>query len=309
MEFDLKKLLPTKIFDVIERAGLATHKQILTLSVWDVKKLTNLHIEDIHLLKNIVSEFISPKSFNCKELLQTENCVKVTTGFREINEILRGGFSRGTLTEIFGESGSGKTQLAIQACLHNNPDCSVYICTEDVFPIKRFEEMKQGMQNFNTNVDYGKNLFVEHITEAKDLLCCVRVRLPKLLTQRKCSLIVLDSIAAPFRVESTNYVQRAEELRELAMCLINIAQQFNLAVVCINQVTASFDGIVNVLPCLGLAWSNMISTRLWMKKLCFYDGTYNNAQVRNLSVVFATDLPNHSVNFIITTYGLKAVVQ
>lgn len=306
MEVDLKNLLPTNILDIVERAGLSTYRQILTYSNWDLKKMTNLNEEDIQLLKNIVSDFIRPKSLNCKELLQIENGLNVKTGLKEIDVILHGGFRRGTLTEIYGESGSGKTQLAIQTCLHNNPNSSIYICTEDVFPIKRFKEMMQALPNYNPSVDYGQNLFVEHITVVRELLNCVRVRLPALLTKIKCSLIVLDSVAAPFRVENTNYVQRAEELRELAMCLLSIAQEFNLVVICINQVTASFNDVVDVLPCLGLTWSNMISTRLWMRKLSVYEPQFKKTQLRNLSVVFSPDLSNDNTNFIITTNGLKA---
>lgn len=42
----------------------------------------------------------------------------LTTGSRELDELLRGGLRSSVLTEIVGESGSGKTQIAIQACTY-----------------------------------------------------------------------------------------------------------------------------------------------------------------------------------------------
>ncbi|KOB66101.1 tRNA-nucleotidyltransferase 1, mitochondrial [Operophtera brumata] len=258
-------ILPSKLFEVAERAGIATARQIIILSVWDIKKLTNLNNEDIHLMKSVVSEHVHPKSITCDMLIEADY-TKVNTGCAAINSILHGGFRRGTITELYGESGSGKTQIGIQAAAHNWPNYSAYICTEDLFPIKRFNEIKNGIPNFRNNIDYGSTTFVEHVTESKDLMSCVRVRLPKLLTQHKFALIVIDSVAAPFRVESTNYIQRAEEMRELAVSLLNLAREFNLAVLCMNQVTGAVDRAVDMVPSLGLAWSNMVSTRLCLRK-------------------------------------------
>ncbi|XP_049877806.1 DNA repair protein XRCC3 [Pectinophora gossypiella] len=316
---DLKKILPSKIFEVIDKAGLSTAKQIMILSVWDIKKLTNLRTDDILLLKNQVANHVSPESITSDELL-TRQEKAITTGCVEIDKQLQNGFRVGTITEIYGESGSGKTQIALQAAAHNWSTGTVFICTEDTFPVKRFEQIKQSIKDYNREEDYGKNIFVEHITEACDLLSCIRVRLPKLLEKHKLSLVIIDSIAAPFRSEYTNYIQRAEELRELALSLIKIAQEHNLAVLCINQVTASFDG-PEVLPSLGLAWSNMISTRLWLRKtnriISFNKmptttmktaSIEENIFVRELSVIFAPNLPNSVIKLIITPTGIQSML-
>lgn len=312
---NLKHVLPPKLFEVLERANICTSKQIIILSCWDIKKVTNLSIEDILLIKGLVSEAaqFQPNNLTCLKLMQNSD-LKITSGCDVIDRILNGGFRRGSLTEIYGESGSGKTQISLQSVVHNWPNCTVYICTEDLFPVKRFDEIKRGLPDYNPHTDYGSNTFVEHITESKDLLSCVRVRLPKLLALNKFTLIVVDSVAAPFRVESTNYVQRAEEMRELAICLLNLAQESNLAVLCINQVTTAFDDTMDMLPSLGLAWSNMVSTRLQLKKTSRTvnvssketDKKYSSS-VRELSVIFAPDLPTASAEFVIFTDGLRSL--
>lgn len=316
----LKSLLPPKIFEKIDRAGISTAKQIITMAPWSIRQLTNLNSEDIALLKNVAAESSSPVIVTGHRLLVMKNVLpkRVATGCMSVDGLLLGGFQRGCLTEVYGESGSGKTQVAIQAAVSNWPSGTVYICTEDLFPVKRFNQISKNNINYHPSHDYGKSVFVEHVTESHELLSCIRIRLPKLLESNNVSLVVIDSVAAPFRSETTNYIQRAEELREMAISLLKVAREFNLAVVCINQVTSSMEGTGdNVLPSLGLAWSNMVATRLWLRKsrsICLNQDNYhhedmaqNMVQVRELYVAFAPDLPNEAAEFIITESGLKAI--
>ncbi|KAG7297900.1 hypothetical protein JYU34_018655 [Plutella xylostella] len=290
------------------------------MAPWSIRQLTNLNSEDIALLKNVAAESSSPVIVTGHRLLVMKNVLpkRVATGCMSVDGLLLGGFQRGCLTEVYGESGSGKTQVAIQAAVSNWPSGTVYICTEDLFPVKRFNQISKNNINYHPSHDYGKSVFVEHVTESQELLSCIRIRLPKLLESNNVSLVVIDSVAAPFRSETTNYIQRAEELREMAISLLKVAREFNLAVVCINQVTSSMEGTGdNVLPSLGLAWSNMVATRLWLRKsrsICLNQDNYhhedmaqNMVQVRELYVAFAPDLPNEAAEFIITESGLKAI--
>lgn len=310
----LRRLLPPKIFEVIDRAGICTAKEILILSKWDIKKLTNLSIGDILFLKSIVADCVAPKSVTGDILLLKQN-PRVSSGCEAIDSITNGGLRTGTITEIFGESGSGKTQIGLQAAANTFNSGSVFICTEDVFPVKRLKQIQQSLPNYVLNDNIGTNIFIEHVTEPTELLSCVKVRLPRLLNEQKVSLIVVDSIAAPYRAETTNYVQRAEDLRELAVALIEIAKGYNIAIVCINQVTTAFDGTDSILPCLGLAWSNMVSTRIILKKTSRTVVLQSNespsapeySHVRELSVVFAPDLPNKTTELIITSCGIIGV--
>lgn len=310
METDiLKNILPSRFFEVLEKAGINTPKQIILLSPWDIKKATKLLNDDILLLKTTVSRYFCPISVTC-DIFQDSSKVKI--GCAGIDKILEGGFRRGVITEIYGESGSGKTQIAMQTAAYCGTQGSVIICTEGVFPVNRFKEISLNVKNNSETVGYGNELFIEHITEAHELLGCVRVRLQRLLSKKRVSALIIDSVAAPFRSEYTNYVQRAEELRELAIILLNIAQEYNLAVICLNQVTAAFDDSDNVLPTLGLVWSNMISCRLKLRRLSEVveiTDSKQNVNLRELSVIYSPDLPSgRSTNLLITAYGVKDVV-
>ena len=67
-----------------------------------------------------------------------------------------------------------------------------------------------------------------------------------------------------------------------------------------------FQVTVNVVtqeeePCLGLAWSNLISSRFNIVRR-------NDNRVREFNVVFASDLPDGKAKFIISEAGLKGVL-
>lgn len=300
---DLKSILPSRLYEIIDRVEL-TSKQIILLSIWDLKKLTNLNKDDILILKHIVSQNCSQTPVNGNDI--PEEAPRIPTGCKCIDRLLNGGFRRGTLTEIFGESGTGKTQIAIQAAALSYATGSVFICTEDLFPVTRYNQI---CEHYLKNKTYGENVFIELLTHPQELISCVKVRLPKLLDNNKISLLVIDSIAAPFRCEYTNYIQRAEELKDIGFSLINLAQKYNFAVICINQVTSTFDESDNVVPSLGLVWSNMISYRIKISKtneMIKYNSRETN--VRSFTLVTSPETPSDTAKFIITENGINEIL-
>lgn len=69
----------------------------------------------------------------------------------------------------------------------------------------------------------------------KELLECVRDRLPFLMNQHRIGLIIIDSVAAVFRI-TNNYIERAEHMRALCQSLLKLSEKHRCAVVCVNQV-------------------------------------------------------------------------
>ena len=52
----------------------------------------------------------------------------------------------------------------------------------------------------------------------------------------RIGLIIIDSVAAVFRTY-TNYIERAKDMRKLANHLLHLADKYNCAVICVNQVS------------------------------------------------------------------------
>jgi RecA/RadA recombinase len=75
----------------------------------------------------------------------------------------------------------------------------------------------------------------------ENLKQCLGVRLPGLLTQRNIRLVVIDSIAGLFRsdYDPSDAINRAKDLQMVGGQLHKLADQFHLAVICVNQVPFS----------------------------------------------------------------------
>ncbi|XP_047107278.1 DNA repair protein XRCC3-like isoform X2 [Schistocerca piceifrons] len=186
---------------------------------------------------------------------------------------------------------------------------AVFICTEDVFPHQRLQQLittfpmswNRG-KLMREKINFGDNIFIEHIADVEVLKQCVGTRLPRLLSERNVKLIVVDSIAGVFRnYEHGDALSRAKDLRNVGGKLHALAEQYKAAVVCVNQVTAGVgNNEQNSVPALGLAWANMVTTRLQM---------FRNRQtgIRNIRVIFSPFLQQSCCKFTVTASGISGV--
>lgn len=78
-------------------------------------------------------------------------------------------------------------------------------------------------------------------------------------------VIILDSVAFHFRRNFEDFAMRARLLGNMSQSLIEIAKQFNLAVVLMNQVTTKFvKGQAELVPALGETWGHASTNRIML---------------------------------------------
>ncbi len=104
----------------------------------------------------------------------------ITTGCPSIDQLLNGGIEIGTITQIYGESSSGKTNFCLQVSIEyikNNYNRGEYIFKKFIDYIKNDEnidfikKIKNGLLNLNINVMEIKcNLKVKKIDPKIKLL-------------------------------------------------------------------------------------------------------------------------------------------
>lgn len=130
------------------------------------------------------------------------------------------------------------------------------------------------------------------------------------MKQQAIGLIVIDSIAGVFRLD-TNVAVRANDMRKLVNGLQTLSDDHECAIVCVNQVTTAMRDKTNkkqFIPCLGLAWSNLVTTRLTISKTNnFLPSTSPPIQIRSAEITFAPGLPRKQAQFIITSKGIENV--
>uniref|UniRef100_A0A7S3P7N4 RecA family profile 1 domain-containing protein n=1 Tax=Amphora coffeiformis TaxID=265554 RepID=A0A7S3P7N4_9STRA len=81
----------------------------------------------------------------------------IPSGITVLDRQLQGGFRVGTITEIFGRAGSGKTQLAMQICLETvkRGMAAAFLETEGKFSMERLHEMALAISSDNESPQYN----------------------------------------------------------------------------------------------------------------------------------------------------------
>ncbi|CCH57814.1 hypothetical protein TBLA_0A00120 [Henningerozyma blattae CBS 6284] len=141
-----------------------------------------------------------------------------TTGDPKIDQLLNGGIYTHEITEVFGESSSGKTQFLLQLSLNvqlgiekGGLDGScVFITTEGDLPTRRLEDLIVENKKYKS-YQFEKNDFLYYSQEKIYTVSCndlisqdhiLNVQLPILLERNpNIKLVIIDSISHHMRVE------------------------------------------------------------------------------------------------------------
>lgn len=178
-----------------------------------------------------------------------KDVVHISTGCKELDTILAGGMEAGTLTELYGEFRTGKTQLCHTLCVicqlpRDNGGASgkaLYIDTEGTFRPERLIQISERFQldsnEVMNNVVYARAYNSEHQMQ-------LLVEAGGLLADGSFALIIVDSATALFRTDYTGRGElstRQQNLAQFLRGLQKLADEFGVAVVVTNQVVANPD--------------------------------------------------------------------
>jgi len=173
----------------------------------------------------------------------------LTTGSKAFDELLGGGFETQAITELFGEFGSGKTQIAHQLCVNVQmaedegglEGEAVFIDTENTFRPERILQMADGMGMDGKEV--LKKIHVASAFNSNHQMMLVDKAM-ELARERPVRLLVVDSLTGHFRAEYVGrgaLAERQQKLNKHMHSLLKFAR-INNAVICVtNQVAARPD--------------------------------------------------------------------
>ncbi|XP_036102842.1 DNA repair protein XRCC3 [Molossus molossus] len=333
MDLDQLDLNP-RITAAVKKAKLKSLKEVLHFSGPDLQRLTGLSGPDVqHLLRMVSSHLRGSSIFTALDLrLQKERFPeqhqRLSLGCPVLDGLLRGGLPLGGITELAGRSSAGKTQLALQLCLavqlprqHGGLEAgAVYVCTEDAFPNRRLQQLIAQQQCLRTDapvdtirrIKFGDHIFIEHVADVDALLECVSKKVPMLLSRGMARLLVIDSVAAPFRCEFDGPASacRARALQALGAALRRLSWAFQSPVLCINQVTEAMQDTApgapeeRLAPALGITWSNQLLMRLMADRHRPEEDPLGR-HTRTLRVVFAPHLPPSSCSYTVNAEGVR----
>ncbi|NXX67377.1 XRCC3 protein, partial [Spizella passerina] len=338
MDWDQFDLNP-KTIAALKKADIKSVKEILNLSGADLQRLMKLSSADIQCLLKTVSHTLRRNSMlTALQLYQdkdpfTSQHQKLSLGCAVLDSLLKGGIPLVGITELAGESSAGKTQIGLQLCLcvqypykyGGLESGAVYICTEDVFPSKRLQQLIDQQHKLRADVPaeiiqkirFGNNIFVEQAADLDTFQQCL-TRLSLLLARGMARLVLIDSMAALFRAEfgPADSALKARYLQAFGAQLHSLSTRFRTPIVCINQVSYPIASYLvvgsRVTPALGITWANqlllrLMARRLWLPQHSPAAAAPGTGSSRTLSVVFAPHLPPSFCYYTVQLEGVKGI--
>lgn len=184
-----------------------------------------------------------------------------------------------SITEVFGEFRTGKTQLAHTLCVTSQLPLEqgggngkvAFIDTEGTFRPERIEAIA-----LRFNVDPASILdniiFARAYTHEQQLSLLTQVCAK--MAEDQFRLLIIDSVTALFRVDFSGrgeLADRQQRLAKVMSALIKIAEEFGVAVYVTNQVVADPGANMTFVadpkkPIGGNIMAHASTTRLYLRK-------------------------------------------
>lgn len=303
---DVKKLMSAG-FNTVESVAFAPKKHILA-----VKGISEAKAEKIieAAAKIIPMGFITATELNNKR----SNIIKLTTGSKDLDKLLGGGIESDSITEIFGEFRTGKTQLCHTMCVAcqlpveqgGGAGKAMYIDTEGTF---RPEKIGPIAERFGLNPpDVLDNISCARAMNS-DHQESLLLQAAGMMAESRYALVVVDSCTALFRTDFSGRGElsaRQMKLAQFLRTLSRIAAEFNVAVVITNQVVAQVDGAAMFSadpkkPIGGNIIAHASTTRLYLRK--------GRGEARVCKIYDSPSLPENECQFGIYNDGINDVKE
>ena len=185
-------------FHTIESLAMATARELEPAGIGE-KKATSII--------SAARSSMGVSFIRADELLKMrQNVLRLTTGSKALDKLLDGGLETQTITEFYGEYGSGKSQLCHQLCVNVQlpPErgglngAALYIDTENTFRTERIVQMARHLgldpEHVVKNIIYAEAYTSDHqmfLLENAD----------EVIKENNVKLIVIDSLTSHFRSE------------------------------------------------------------------------------------------------------------
>ena len=236
-----------------------------------------------------------------------QNIGKLTTCSKALDSLMGGGFETQAITEMFGEFGSGKTQIAHQCAVSVQMKESegglngdvVMIDTENTFRPERIAQMSEAL-----DMDTKDVLSRIHVARAfnshHQMLLTDKAR--EIADEHDVKLLIVDSLTSHFRAE---YIGRAmladrqQKLNKHMHDLLRFGDINNSVVLVTNQVSAKPDAFFGdpTRPIGGHIVGHTATFRLYLRK--------SKAGKRIVRLIDSPNLPEAEAVILVDERGVR----
>ncbi|MCJ7443971.1 MAG: DNA repair and recombination protein RadA [Methanotrichaceae archaeon] len=251
-------------------------------------------------------------------LERRKNVGKITTSNINFNDLLGGGMETQSIVELYGEFGSGKTQVAHQLAVNVQlpralgglNGSAIIIDTENTFRPERIAQMVGGLppkENVNWEADeFLKRIHVARAFNSNHQILLVESAMALAENLRETDypvrLLVVDSVTAHFRAEYVGrgtLADRQQKLNKHLHELMRFGDLNNALILVTNQVMAKPDTFFGdpTKPVGGHVLGHTATFRLYLRK--------SKGEKRIARLVDSPNLPDGEAVFSVTMEGLK----
>ena len=201
---------------------------------------------------------------------------RISTGSRNLDDLLAGGIETQAVTEFYGEFGSGKTQICHTLCVTTQLSNEfgglngqvVYVDTENTFRPERIAEIARARGQNSDEILNGIVVAKAFNSSHQELIVG---ELGAQIREHGIRLVVIDSAVAHYRAEFLGrgtLAERQQRLNKFMHQLLRTAEIYNIAVVVTNQVQAAPDSFFGdpTRPTGGHVVAHTSTYRIYLRK-------------------------------------------
>ena len=241
----------------LKEAGFRSIKDLVIRGPTDIAEATGIAIEKCTLLCNRAREILEEigildKPFTtANEIYEKRKSeYRISTGSKNLDELLDGGIETRAITELYGEYGTGKTQVCHTLCVtvqqskaEDNISRALYIDTENTFRPERIASIASARK-------IDRSVALENVIVAKAYNSShqevIIQESPNVINLHNIKIMIVDSIVSHYRAEYLGrsvLSERQQRINRLLHILLRIAETCKIAVVITNQIQSSPDAI------------------------------------------------------------------
>ena len=241
----------------LKEAGFRSIKDLVIRGPTDIAEATGIAIEKCTLLCNRARELLEEigvldKPFTtANEIYEKRKSeYRISTGSKNLDELLDGGIETRAITELYGEYGTGKTQICHTLCVtvqqskaEDNISRALYIDTENTFRPERIASIASA-RKIDPSVAL-ENVIVAKAYNSSHQEVIIQES-PNVINLHNIKIMIVDSIVSHYRAEYLGrsvLSERQQRINRLLHILLRIAETCKIAVVITNQIQSSPDAI------------------------------------------------------------------
>jgi DNA repair protein RadA len=267
----------------LQKAGFRSLKDLVIRGATDIASATGISIEKCATMCNKARVILEDLGIYDKPFVpatviyeRRKSESRISSGSKNLDNLLGGGIETRSITELYGEFGTGKTQICHTLCVmvqkytqsFRLTGNALYIDTENTFRPERIVSIAKArnldpdpiLENIIVAKAYNSSHQEVIIEEAANIIQLHGIR-----------LLIVDSAVSHYRAEFLGRAvlsERQQKMNRFLHMLLRIAETCSVAVVITNQIQSSPDSLFGdpFRPTGGNIMGHTTTYRIYLKR-------------------------------------------